>query len=109
VALENIFVSQELLAKISYEEVKRVVFIPSCISCHGQEGNINLEDFENTRRHLEAIKSTTLLSRKMPKAPFASLNQTQLQYLSTKLEIQSSPGIRIPLGPQMYLSLSLRQ
>jgi uncharacterized membrane protein len=81
-SIDDVFVSQELLAKISYAEVKRVVFDPSCISCHGQSGNVNLEDFENTRAHLEDIKKTSLLSRKMPKAPFTTLDQTQLQYLT---------------------------
>jgi uncharacterized membrane protein len=81
-SIDDVFISQELIAKISYAEVKRVVFDPSCISCHGESGNVNLENFENTRAHLAEIKNSTLLSKNMPKAPYSALNQTQLQYLS---------------------------
>jgi len=98
--LGDIFVSQELLTKISYGEVRDVVFKPSCIACHGDSGNVNLETFESTRPHLEEIRATSLNSRTMPKAPFANLNKTQLQYLAAWYQAGTPEFAKDPNPPR---------
>lgn len=52
---------------ISYDEVRALVFKSSCIKCHGTSGNVNLESYGETIKHLDKIYVTTLIQRTMPK------------------------------------------
>jgi uncharacterized membrane protein len=64
----GLVISREQLESISYQEVKNKVFVPKCISCHGNSGGVNLENYSNARSHLDHIKTTALVSRSMPKS-----------------------------------------
>lgn len=66
--LDSIFVSNQQLESISYQEVKNKVFIPKCISCHGNSGGVNLEDYSSARSHINQITDSAILNRTMPKA-----------------------------------------
>lgn len=74
--------SDELLKSVSFEEVKQKVFLPKCISCHGDSGGINLENYTLAQIHLDKINNATLIERRMPKAPFPPLTQEELLILS---------------------------
>lgn len=66
-SFDSIFVSTNLIESISYQEVKDKVFVPKCISCHGDSGGVNLENYANARSFLEQIKQSTLIEKRMPK------------------------------------------
>lgn len=65
--LNSIIVSRELMESISYQEVKNKVFLPKCISCHGNSGGVNLENYSSARSHLDQIAKSSLINKTMPK------------------------------------------
>lgn len=66
--LNSIFVSRQMMDSVSFIEVKNKVLIPKCISCHGNSGGVNLENYSAARSHLDAIAQSTLIKKTMPKA-----------------------------------------
>lgn len=66
--LDSIVVSQSMIDSVSYMEVKNKVFLPKCISCHGNSGNVNLENYSSARSHLDQIAQASLVDKTMPKA-----------------------------------------
>jgi len=80
-------VSAELLATVSYQMVKREVFDRSCISCHGNSGGVNLATYESAVSTLAKIKESTIISRRMPKAPESALDESQLAVLTAWIQV----------------------
>lgn len=66
--LNSILVSRQMMDSVSFAEVKNKVFIPKCISCHGNAGGVNLESYSAARSHLDAIAQSSLVKKTMPKA-----------------------------------------
>lgn len=66
--LNSIIVSRESMDSVSYQEVKNKVFLPKCISCHGNSGGVNLDNYASARSHLEQIAKSSLITKTMPKA-----------------------------------------
>ena len=54
---ETMFIPRELLESISFQEIKNKIFIPKCISCHGDSGNVNLESYANAKLFLVELKN----------------------------------------------------
>jgi uncharacterized membrane protein len=80
---ESLFISQQSIDSISYQEVKNKVFIPKCISCHGNSGNVNLENYSNSRSFLEQIKQSALIEKRMPKSGSEVLTSDEYMLLAT--------------------------
>lgn len=51
---------------MSYSTVRERVFIPKCISCHGNSGGCNLETYESARARASDIERKALIERSMP-------------------------------------------
>lgn len=66
-SFDNFVVSTNLIESVSYQEVKNKVFAPKCISCHGNSGGVNLENYSDARSFIEQIKQSTLIEKRMPK------------------------------------------
>ncbi|MBC7539423.1 MAG: hypothetical protein H7281_11425 [Bacteriovorax sp.] len=75
--------NQAMLDKVSYQLINQKIFIPKCISCHGNSGNVNLESYISAYGHVDKIREVTLLTHKMPKSPYPALNNEELVLLAT--------------------------
>ncbi|MBC7421243.1 MAG: hypothetical protein H7328_10990 [Bdellovibrio sp.] len=67
------------MSELSYGVLAEKIFIPKCISCHGNAGNINFESYGEVVRNLALIKKTVFIEKTMPKK--GSLSQEELSYL----------------------------
>lgn len=74
------------LEPVSFMEVKNKIFIPKCIVCHGQAGNVNLETYEQAVAHLQSIKKSTLIDKRMPRAGFDKLTTAEELLLKAWIE-----------------------
>jgi len=91
--------SQYKTSELTYGSVYTRVFRASCVGCHGTSGNVNLESYAAARSHLTKIYQSTILERKMPKAPTAPLTADQLGLLNAWIQAgapESSPGEEPP-------------
>lgn len=87
--------SSEMISKVSYQEVMNKVFLPKCVSCHGDKGGVNLESYAAARRFLNEIKQTAITDRSMPKAPTPALSRSELMVLAAWIE---AGGPEMPIG-----------
>lgn len=78
--------SSELVARMSFAEVYTRVLQPKCISCHGTQGGVNLENHASALSVLEGIRKSTLVERRMPKAPTPALDKDELEILAAWVE-----------------------
>ncbi len=53
--------------QLSYQVVHERVFLLRCVSCHGDQGGVNLESYESVIKHLSAIEQAVFSTKKMPK------------------------------------------
>ncbi|MCB0404777.1 MAG: hypothetical protein KDD51_08315 [Bdellovibrionales bacterium] len=60
-----------------YQTVKTFVFEPHCIRCHGNDGGVNLESYQNAKRFANAIKRDVVFGA-MPPSGGLSAEQTAL-------------------------------
>ena len=67
-------------AQISYSVVRKKIFEPRCISCHGSSGGLNLETYLNTKAAMGQIAVAVLVEKRMP--PDGDLKATDLKLLS---------------------------
>lgn len=65
----------EQKAQLSFSYVYQNVFLPKCISCHGNSGGVNLESYQAARSHLAAIKKTVFETKTMPKRGSLSFDE----------------------------------
>lgn len=65
----------EKISELSYNFLYQSVFLPKCISCHGNSGNINLETYSNNLNNLELIQNTVFIKRTMPKRSYLSIEE----------------------------------
>lgn len=84
--------SKDLIAKVTFNDVMTAVFEPKCIACHGAAGGVNLGSPENARKHLRAIRKSTLVDKRMPKAPFPALTKEEALLLEAWIEA-GGPGL----------------
>lgn len=78
-SLDSIVVSNQRLETISFQEVKAKVFLPKCISCHGNSGGVSLENYDSARSHMNQITETVINNKTMPKS--GSVPLTEEEYL----------------------------
>lgn len=84
--IEDIQVSDEMLNTVSYKQLRTEVLIPKCLSCHGNSGGVNLENYESAYKHLADISRSCLQTKTMPKAPISPLDTKQLAVLTAWIE-----------------------
>ncbi len=72
--------------KISFLDVNQKIFIPKCVACHGNSGGVNLENFQEAKKHLDAINQAAVIGRRMPKAPYPALTEEEVQILSAWIQ-----------------------
>lgn len=96
---------KEQKAKLSYSYVNQKVFLPKCVSCHGNSGGITLEAFGEVQSQIRSIKSAVFDKRTMPKND--ALSEEQLSILWSWIEIgtpetqpDSEPVETVPLVPK---------
>lgn len=87
--------SDKLISEISYARVYDEVFRSKCVACHGPSGGINLESYEEAKKHLGVIKDVAVTSRRMPKSPYAPLSDDQLLVLAAWI---AAGGPYLPIG-----------
>ncbi len=92
-----------------YQLVRRRIFLPSCVKCHGNSGGVNLETYSAIKGRLSDIERVTTRARTMP--PTGPLPDAEIQLLSAWIlagapgdDTTSSPSPRpsptpIPPGP----------
>lgn len=76
----------EVTDSVSFEMVKREVFIPKCISCHAGTNGVDLRNYESTFAHLNSIEHSVFQTKSMPRAPVTRLNKRQLEILNAWIE-----------------------
>jgi mono/diheme cytochrome c family protein len=103
--------------EVSFAMVQEKVFEPSCVSCHGNRGGVNLESYSSAFSNLSAINTAVFTKHSMPQG--GSLSADQLAILQawineggpefasspTSPEPQPSPS---PIGPADAL-IAIRQ
>jgi len=57
----------EKVSELSYGLIAQKIFIPKCVSCHGNSGRVNLESYSEVTKHLEKIKEAVFEEKTMPK------------------------------------------
>ena len=82
----EISVPGEMLETVSFEQVKEEVFVPKCITCHGNAGGVNLESHVSAHKHMDAIRKATLESKTMPKAPLSPLSDYQYEVVTAWID-----------------------
>lgn len=93
--LDSIIVSRQMMDSVSFQEVKNKVFDTKCISCHGNSGGVNLENYSNARSHLDQIAKSALFNKTMPKTGNEPL--TAGEYLLLAAWVKAG-GPEIPLN-----------
>lgn len=77
-------------SKLSYEFVKREVFAPKCIGCHGSDGGVNLQSYDNVKKAIKAIHRAAIVERSMPLND--SLTPRQYQILKKWIAMGAPKG-----------------
>jgi uncharacterized membrane protein len=70
--------------ELTFQNVYDKVFGPSCVSCHGQSGGVNLQTYANAKNHTAAIYQATIVDGTMP--PGDSLSSEQLGLLNAWIQ-----------------------
>jgi len=73
-------------SELNFSTVYSQVLRPSCIGCHGSSGGVNLESYASVKVEISKIYESTIVQRKMPKAPTESLRDEQLGLLNAWIE-----------------------
>ncbi len=81
----NFSLPEEKLSELSYSLISQKIFLPKCVSCHGNSGNVNLESYGDITRNIALIKKTVFDERTMPKR--GSLTEEELSYLWSWIKI----------------------
>jgi uncharacterized membrane protein len=74
------------ISELNFSSVYSQVFRPNCISCHGSSGGVNLESYDAVKSQISKIYQSTVVQRRMPKAPAPALTQEQLGLLNAWIE-----------------------
>ena len=68
---------------VYFVAIQKNILQPRCISCHsdsgGNQGGVNLENYDDVIKHLNGINQRTLLEKNMP--PGRPLSSNELSYL----------------------------
>jgi cytochrome c553 len=79
-----------------YITVREAVFVPNCIRCHGNSGNINLETYSAAVSALEHINHSVVVEKTMP--PNKKLTDDQIELVKAWVDAggpendQPAPG-----------------
>lgn len=65
----------EQKAQLSFNYIYQTVFVPKCVSCHGNSGGVNLETYQGALDHLSAIKKSVFQKQTMPKRGSLTFNE----------------------------------
>ncbi len=72
--------SAAMMQHVSYDDV-RGIFQAHCVTCHGNSGGVNLESLQSARAFLARIKLSTIVEKRMPKAPMGDLSADERMLL----------------------------
>lgn len=64
---QKYILSSEKLSELSYSLLNQKVFAPKCVSCHGNSGGVNLENFAEVTNNLNGIKNSVFITGTMPR------------------------------------------
>lgn len=69
----------EKISELSYSMLNQKIFVPKCISCHGNAGGISLETYADVVKNINLINKVVFQEKTMPKK--GSLSDEELSYL----------------------------
>ena len=70
--------SSEEKLKLSYNVLNQKVFLPKCVSCHGESGGVNLESYSEILKSLDLVKQSVFFTQSMPKNNFLTQDEKRL-------------------------------
>ncbi len=70
--------SSEEKLKLSYNVLNQKVFLPKCVSCHGESGGVNLESYSEILKSLDLVKQSVFFTQSMPKNNFLTQEEKRL-------------------------------
>lgn len=90
----------EKLSELSYGLLAQKVFIPKCISCHGNSGSVRLESYNDIFSNLSSIQRTVFEKKTMPKR--STLSHEEMAYLWNWIRLgapeNSQSGVPLPVA-----------
>ena len=86
-------------AKISFQTVRQQVFAPNCISCHGNSGGVNLENYSSVIRNLARIEKAALIDKTMPRDRQLGGGESNLLNAWIQAGAPENPGGEAPPAP----------
>lgn len=92
---------------LSFNSVYMQVLRTRCVKCHGNEGNVNLENYKETKKHLQKITKVSIKKAQMPPRPEPPLNPYEVGLLNHWIEIGAPEGAPIPPLEPTYESIKL--
>lgn len=97
-------------SELSFSAVYSKVLRTNCTGCHGTSGGVNLETYQEVKRHLNAIVQSTITTRQMPKLPNMPLDSAQLGLLNAWIqagapETAGSDEVPLPTLEPTYASI----
>lgn len=79
------------VSKLHYPLVREKVFVPRCVSCHGNSGGVRLDSYPSIKDNLGRIAIVTLVEKSMPKN--GSLTKAESRLLSAWIKVGAPEGI----------------
>ncbi len=77
-------------SELSYAKVRREVFAPRCLSCHGVSAKIGFDSYEQVKARLTDIERVALVEQTMP--PRSPLNEKETRILKAWLDAGAPEG-----------------
>ena len=76
----------EKMSELSYGLLAQKVFVPKCVSCHGNSGRVNLESYSGVLKNLDKIESSVFEVGTMPKR--GTLTREEMAYLWNWIQLR---------------------
>lgn len=88
--------------KLSFNLLNQSVFLPKCVSCHGNSGGISLESYADVVKNLSEIKRSVFIAQTMPKKDFLSDEEKRLlwNWIEMGAPLQAQNPVSEPPPPE---------
>ena len=77
----------EKISELSYGLLAQKVFVPKCVSCHGNSGRVNLESYSEVLKNLGKIEKSVFEEGTMPKR--GTLTREEMAYLWNWIQLRA--------------------
>lgn len=100
---EQMSLPSEEKVKLSFNLLNQKLFLPKCVSCHGNSGGINLETYADIVKNLLEIKQSVFITQTMPKRNFLTDSEKRILWnwieMGGPFEAQNPVSEPPPLEP----------